>query len=73
MKGSNGRAWWRWAVVLLAFALIGAACSDDGDAETTAAPQDTTETTASAPAEPVTIGMVLVGPRDDRGWSQAHF
>jgi basic membrane lipoprotein Med (substrate-binding protein (PBP1-ABC) superfamily) len=23
-------------------------------------------------AEPVTFGMVLVGPRNDRGWSQAH-
>ncbi len=23
--------------------------------------------------EPITFGMVLVGPRNDRGWSQAHF
>jgi len=23
-------------------------------------------------AEPVTFGMILVGPRNDRGWSQAH-
>lgn len=24
-------------------------------------------------AEPVTFGMVLVGPKNDRGWSQAHY
>jgi basic membrane lipoprotein Med (substrate-binding protein (PBP1-ABC) superfamily) len=24
-------------------------------------------------AEPVTFGMVMVGPRNDRGWSQAHY
>lgn len=32
--------------------------------------------TEAAPAEeaaPLTFGMVLVGPRNDRGWSQAHY
>jgi len=74
MIGSNGRFLWRWAAVLLAFALLGTACSDDGDdAATTAAPTKAPGTTTEAPAEAITIGMVLVGPRDDRGWSQAHF
>ncbi|MBC8504421.1 MAG: BMP family ABC transporter substrate-binding protein [Chloroflexi bacterium] len=27
----------------------------------------------AAEAEPLTFGMVLVGPKNDRGWSQAHF
>ncbi|MGH9135451.1 MAG: BMP family lipoprotein [Acidimicrobiales bacterium] len=27
----------------------------------------------SAEAEPFTFGMILVGPRDDHGWSQAHY
>jgi simple sugar transport system substrate-binding protein len=27
----------------------------------------------SAETEPFTFGMILVGPRDDHGWSQAHF
>jgi simple sugar transport system substrate-binding protein len=27
----------------------------------------------AAPAGPLTFGMVLVGPRNDRGWSQAHY
>ncbi len=57
MKGSNGRALVRWAVVLLAFALIGAACSDGDEIS----------------GEDLKFGMILVGPRNDRGWSQAHF
>ena len=28
---------------------------------------------APAEAGPVTFGMILVGPRNDRGWSQAHY
>src|SRR6185295_2572490 len=27
---------------------------------------------ASEAAAPLTFGMILVGPQDDRGWSQAH-
>jgi len=34
---------------------------------TTAAPEPT-----EAPAGPLTFGMILVGPENDRGWSQAH-
>jgi simple sugar transport system substrate-binding protein len=49
--------------------------------ETTQATETTggTETTAMADttiapdAEPFVFGMVLVGPRDDHGWSQAHY
>ncbi len=76
MNGSSGRMLRRWGAVLLAFALIGAACSDDGDAETsetTTAPDDTAAETTAAVEEPLVFGMILVGPRDDRGWSQAHF
>jgi simple sugar transport system substrate-binding protein len=69
-------------------ALVAAACSpaDDegadtteGTTETTAESPDTTEpapeettTTAEEPMEPLTFGMILVGPENDRGWSQAH-
>ena len=31
------------------------------------------ETTTTAPAEPLVIGMILVGPQNDHGWSQAHY
>lgn len=30
-------------------------------------------TTGSGGAEPLTFGMILVGPQNDHGWSQAHF
>ncbi|MDH3729523.1 MAG: BMP family ABC transporter substrate-binding protein [Acidimicrobiia bacterium] len=41
------------------------------EAPTTEAP--TTEApTTEGPTDPVTIGMILVGPENDRGWSQAH-
>ncbi len=43
---------------------------------TTAAEETTTtaaETTTTAAPEPLTIGMILVGPQNDRGWSQAHY
>jgi len=73
MRALDGRSLWRLAVVLLAFALIAAACGDDEEAATTAAPDDATETTAAAADEPLVFGMVLVGPKDDRGWSQAHY
>jgi simple sugar transport system substrate-binding protein len=59
---------------LFAFALVGAACSgDDADDATTAAPDDVSATTAAVPDEPLKFGMVLVGPSNDHGWSQAHF
>lgn len=37
----------------------------------TAAPAEEPAEEAAA-AEPLTFGMILVGPRNDRGWSQAH-
>jgi simple sugar transport system substrate-binding protein len=42
---------------------------------TTAAPGTTTTTaatTTTAP-QPLVFGMILVGPQNDRGWSQAHY
>ena len=78
----------RWWVLLMVMALVMAACGDGDDGavdeettttSTTAAPggDDETTTTAeptetTAPAEPLVFGMILVGPQDDRGWSQAH-
>jgi simple sugar transport system substrate-binding protein len=67
--------------------MIAAACGGDDDdtttettaaAETTAASDDgeTTEAPADTAApsdEPFVFGMLLVGPKDDRGWSQAHY
>ncbi len=57
------RRWPSLVVLLMAFALVVAACGgDDDDAAATAdAPED------------FQIGMILVGPQNDTGWSQAHF
>jgi simple sugar transport system substrate-binding protein len=45
--------------------------------ETTAPPATTAETTTpaetTAPAEPVVFGLIMVGPKEDHGWNQAHW
>jgi simple sugar transport system substrate-binding protein len=53
---------WRWLalVAMLVGALVVAGCGDDDDDE-------------AGGDEDFTFGMILVGPQDDRGWSQAHF
>jgi simple sugar transport system substrate-binding protein len=80
------RRWWIHRTVLSM--LIAACGTDGGDTTTTASASDTTTTaeatttseaaeaetttTAAAETEPLVFGMILVGPQDDRGWSQAH-
>jgi len=71
------KRWRLLAILVLAFALVAAACGDDDDtATTTAAPSDggeTTETTAAASdGEAMKVALVLVGPVSDKGWSWAH-
>ncbi len=73
----------RWLALLAVLALVVAACGDSStDETTTQPPADTgvTDTTAAPPpettvaeAEEFVFGMILVGPQNDRGWSQAHF
>jgi len=43
-----------------------------GEAATTTTAGEAATTTTAAAAEPLTFGMILVGPENDRGWSQAH-
>jgi simple sugar transport system substrate-binding protein len=75
----------RWLMLMTALSLTIAACGGTADETTTTAGGSTettaAETTTTAPdettttageAEPLTIGMLLVGPEDDHGWSQAH-
>jgi simple sugar transport system substrate-binding protein len=75
----------RWLMLMTALSLTIAACGGTAD-ETTTTAGGSTETTAeeattTAPdettstageAEPLKFGMLLVGPEDDHGWSQAH-
>lgn len=56
-------------LVATVFALIVAACSGTGTT-TTEAPGATTTTAAGSQ---LTFGMILVGPQNDRGWSQANY
>jgi simple sugar transport system substrate-binding protein len=78
------KRWLSLAAVFVAFALVAAACGSS-DSDTTSGATDTTsgstDTTAggsdptTAPPEDVDfqLGLILVGPKNDRGYSQAHF
>ena len=48
---------WVFATMLIVFALIAGSCGGDDEVE----------------GEGFTFGMILVGPHNDRGWSQAHY
>src|SRR3990170_7470821 len=66
----------RFVVFLSVFALVAAACGDDDAITTTTAAVTTTtaaETTTTAAEVSFTFGMILVGPQNDHGRSQAHF
>lgn len=55
------KTWWRVGIVFLALVLVLAACG----------PKATP--TPEAQAKPFVFGMLLVGPYNDHGWSQAHY
>lgn len=56
-------------LVAAVFALVVAACSGTG---TTTTEEPGESTTTAAPSQ-LTFGMILVGPQNDRGWSQANY
>jgi len=71
------RRWMSLVTLLAAFALIAAACGDgDSETTTTATGGDTTAATTAAPGgvpvDDFQMGIFLVGPGNDRGYSQAH-
>ena len=51
------RRWMSVVALMAAFMLVMAACGDDDEVS----------------GEGFTFGMIMVGPENDRGWSQAHF
>jgi simple sugar transport system substrate-binding protein len=72
------RRWSSLLVALVALALVAAACSnDEGGGSATGGEATGGETTGSTGAtptgEPLVFGMILVGPQEDHGWSQAHY
>jgi len=61
----------RLLLILIVLTLVAAACADEtGDTTTTAAGGSGT---TAAPDDPFIFGVILVGPSNDHGWSQAHF
>ncbi len=63
-----------WMVLLLILMLAVSACGgDDEEAEPTDVVSTEDTTTEEEAAEEVVFGLVLVGPKNDHGWSQAHF
>ena len=74
----------RRAALLVVIGLAAAACGGSSSTTTGGTTPATTSggtpsETTMAPAttamtgEPLTIGMILVGPQNDHGWSQAHY
>ena len=62
--GSSARGRLPFFVSMLAvLALVAAACGGEGGEEASPVPEK----------EPFVFGMILVGPENDHGWSQAHF
>jgi simple sugar transport system substrate-binding protein len=68
---------WRVVTLMVAAAMILAACATPTAAPPTIAPTPEPEATAPPPEpepeEPFIFGMLLVGPYNDHGWSQAHY
>jgi simple sugar transport system substrate-binding protein len=61
--------------VLAAVLVLAAGCGggdDEGGEEASPAPPEEAAPPA-AEGEQLVFGMILVGPKDDRGWSQAHY
>lgn len=75
------RIWILFSLLLIS-ALLLVACgsgssdsdaADSGSADSADSSSADSADSGSADVEPVKFGMVLVGPRNDRGWSQAHY
>ncbi len=69
---------WRALALLSVMAMVLAACTPAAPEPTTPPsapelPPAATEPPPAPPAEPFVIGMLLVGPFNDHGWSQAHY
>lgn len=73
-RGTSRR--WKLLAVAIAIALVAAACGDDDDDATPSSGDDTVDVDDGGDdgsgADGFKFGMILVGPENDRGWSQAH-
>ena len=70
---------WSLLAVLMVLSMIVSACAPaaapatQAPAAPAAQPTDAPAAAPAAPAKQFTFGMILVGPQNDKGWSQAHF
>lgn len=70
---------WSLLAVLMVLSMIVSACAPaaapatQAPAAPAAKPTDAPAAAPAAPAKQFTFGMILVGPQNDKGWSQAHF
>jgi simple sugar transport system substrate-binding protein len=55
--------------ILATVSLVAAACGGGGEEK----PTTSGEPATSAPQKQLVFGMLLVGPKNDHGWSQAHY
>ncbi len=62
-----------WALLLVGVLSVALALAGCGGAAPTKAPATATTAPQAEEAEPFTFGVVLVGPFNDHGWSEAHF
>ena len=80
----KSKLWTLFSLLIIAAMLLaacGSGAADEPAAEEPAAEEPAAEEPAAEEpmaeepmeAEPIKFGMVLVGPRNDRGWSQAHY
>ncbi|MCH7663657.1 MAG: BMP family ABC transporter substrate-binding protein [Chloroflexi bacterium] len=69
----NPKPFWRMSLISILMILILAACggTDDTPEDAGDVPDDSEE--VSVPEEPFKFGMILVGAKNDHGWSQAHY
>jgi basic membrane protein A and related proteins len=58
---------WRVAVLLVIVIMLFVGCSQEKKSEPTKAP------TQAQPPAPFLFGVILVGPYNDHGWSEAHY
>ncbi|WP_420628460.1 BMP family lipoprotein [Candidatus Leptofilum sp.] len=73
---------WLFFVAMMALALVLAACGGEDAADTSSDDADTAVTDDTSAdedgeeamdEEPFVFGLIMVGPREDRGWNQAHW
>ena len=64
---------WSMIAVLMVATMIISACPPAATPAPTQAPAAKPTDVPAAPAKQFTFGMILVGPQNDKGWSQAHF